>query len=167
MLTKHEYGIHRIKKIKREFNSGGHVMEFFMSCEVWKTVKHNDVNLIKEVENTLKKLENNHYGNEIESIGIIPIIVEIIPELEDAGFFKERKLFKRKDKEADIRLRINIKTFLNADRVAKKLLIIKNVIECVRILGTKAKKDFNAERLENDILNLFKVEKEVINNIDM
>lgn len=167
MLILHIFCIRRIKKIKREFNFGGHAMEFFMSCEVWKTVKHSDVKLIKEVENTLKNLENNHYGNEIESIGIIPIIVEIIPELEDAGFFKERKLFKRKDKEADIRLRINIETFLNADRAAKKLLIIKNIIECVRILGTKAKKDFDAERLENDILNLFKVKKDVIDNIDM
>ncbi|PGC63490.1 dihydrolipoamide succinyltransferase [Bacillus toyonensis] len=167
MLTFYVYCIHRIKKIKREFNFGGHAMEFFMSCEVWKTVKHSDVKLINEVENNLKELENNHYGNEIESIGIIPIIVDIIPELENAGFFKEKKLFKRKDKKADLRLRINIETFLNANRAAKKLLIVKNVIECVRILGTKAKKDFDAERLENDILNLFEVEKGVIDNIDM
>ncbi|PGA61635.1 dihydrolipoamide succinyltransferase [Bacillus pseudomycoides] len=167
MLTKHVYYIHRIKKIKREFNFGGHTMDFFMTCEIDKTVKYSDVKLIIEVEKTLKKLENNHYGNEIESISIIPIIIEIIPELEDASFFKERKLFKRKNKEADMRLRINIETFLNADRARKKLLIVKNVIECVRILGTKAKKDFDAERLENDILNLFEVEKGVIDNIDM
>lgn len=57
MLTRCEYSIHRIKKIKREINFGGHAMEFFMSCEIWKTVKHSDVKLIKEVENTLKNLK--------------------------------------------------------------------------------------------------------------
>lgn len=55
----------------------------------------------------------------------IPIIIEIIPEFEDVSFFKERKLFKRKNKEEDMKLRINIKTFLNANRARKKLLIIK------------------------------------------
>lgn len=73
------------------------------------------------------------------------------------GFFKERKLFKRKSKEADFRLRIDYETFLSADYATRKILIIRNIFQSIRILGEKAKSDFNAIKLEKDILQIFDI----------
>jgi len=118
-----------------------------------------------EIEARIKNLESNEYGTEIDSLGIIPIIVNLTPDLENAGFFKERMLFSHKKKEADYRLRIDYNRFINSDNRMKKLLIIKNIIDSIRLLGKKAKKDFNAKKLEDDILMLFEVRKETIDNL--
>jgi hypothetical protein len=141
-------------------------MEIFMSGEIDGEISDIFRELQNEIEDRIKILELNDYGNEVESLGIIPIIVNLTPELEVAGFFKERKLFKRKAKDADIRLRINFEKFANSDRYTQKLLLIKNTIESVRVLGGKANKDFDSIRLENDILNLFEIEKAVIEKIN-
>ena len=140
-------------------------MEIFMSGEIDSSVSDLFGEVCNEIEQKLKVLETNDYGTEVESIGIIPIIVNLSPDLEDAGFFKERKLFSKKKKDADYRLRIDYAKFVNADREIKKLLILKNVITCIRLLSEKATKDFDAKRLENDIFMLFEVAKEKIDAI--
>ncbi|MGW8449465.1 Imm44 family immunity protein, partial [Bacillus wiedmannii] len=96
--------------------------------------------------------------SEVEKISIIPIVVKITPEYEAAGFFKERKLFKKKSKVADFRLRIDYETFSTANYSARKILILKNIIQSIRILGEKAKSDFNAIKLEQDILQVFDID---------
>ncbi|MCC2497589.1 Imm44 family immunity protein [Bacillus paranthracis] len=115
------------------------------------------INIISEIGSELEGLNSNDYGSEVEEIAIIPIVAKITPEYEDAGFFKERKLFKRKSKEADFRLRIDYETFLSADYATRKILIIRNIIQSIRILGEKAKSDFNAIKLEKDILQIFDI----------
>ncbi|MGH0677076.1 Imm44 family immunity protein [Bacillus luti] len=119
------------------------------------------INIISEISSDLEKLNSNDYGSEVEEIAIIPIVVKITPEYEEAGFYKERKLFKRKSKEADFRLRIDYATFLSADYAARKILIIRNVIQSIRILGGKAKSDFNAIKLEQDILQVFDINESI------
>ncbi|WP_368862579.1 Imm44 family immunity protein, partial [Weissella confusa] len=48
-------------------------------------------------------------------------------------------------------------TFLSADYATRKILIIRNIIQSIRILGEKAKFDFNAIKLEQDILQIFDI----------
>ncbi|ACK87652.1 dihydrolipoamide succinyltransferase [Bacillus cereus] len=132
-------------------------MRFFLSGELEGDIAEEFINIISEIGSELEGLNSNDYGSEVEEIAIIPIVAKITPEYEDAGFFKERKLFKRKSKEADFRLRIDYETFLSADYATRKILIIRNIIQSIRILGEKAKFDFNAIKLEQDILQIFDI----------
>lgn len=131
--------------------------EVFFSGELEGDIAEEFINIISEIGSELEGLNSNDYGSEVEEIAIIPIVAKITPEYEDAGFFKERKLFKRKSKEADFRLRIDYETFLSADYATRKILIIRNIIQSIRILGEKAKSDFNAIKLEKDILQIFDI----------
>ncbi|EEL18332.1 hypothetical protein bcere0016_10390 [Bacillus cereus 95/8201] len=133
------------------------IMRFFLSGELEGDIAEEFINIISEIGSELEGLNSNDYGSEVEEIAIIPIVAKITPEYEDAGFFKERKLFKRKSKEADFRLRIDYETFLSADYATRKILIIRNIIQSIRILGEKAKFDFNAIKLEQDILQIFDI----------
>ncbi|TDL92412.1 dihydrolipoamide succinyltransferase [Vibrio vulnificus] len=133
-------------------------MEFFMSGET-EIIFSEEFRLLRnEAEQKLKSLENNDYGNAVEDIGIIPIIVNLTPEIIEGGFFKERVKFSKKNKDADIRMRIDYHDFLNGDLQKKKELLLKNIIESVRALGQKVKKDFDSTKLERDIIELFKSE---------
>ncbi|MGG3754360.1 Imm44 family immunity protein [Bacillus anthracis] len=132
-------------------------MRFFLSGELEGDIAEGFINIISEIGSELEGLNSNDYGSEVEEIAIIPIVAKITPEYEDAGFFKERKLFKRKSKEADFRLRIDHETFLSADYATRKILIIRNIIQSIRILGEKAKSDFNAIKLEQDVLQIFDI----------
>jgi hypothetical protein len=115
-----------------------------------------------EIELKLKQLESNDYGSEFVDIGIIPIIIDPKRGLFEAGFFKERKLVKRKTKEADIRLRTDFDKFYAADNNNKRLLLVDNVIRAIRVIGEKSKVDFNSEKLISDILQIFNIsEKEL------
>ncbi|MBG9581110.1 dihydrolipoamide succinyltransferase [Bacillus thuringiensis] len=131
--------------------------EVFLSGELEGDIAEEFINIISEIGSELEGLNSNDYGSEVEEIAIIPIVAKITPEYEDAGFFKERKLFKRKSKEADFRLRIDYETFLSADYATRKILIIRNIIQSIRILGEKAKSDFNAIKLEQDVLQIFDI----------
>jgi len=135
--------------------------EIFLSGELEGDIAEEFINIISEISSELEELNSNDYGSEVEEIAIIPIVVKITPEYEEAGFYKERKLFKRKSKEADFRLRIDYVTFLSADYAARKILIIRNVIQSIRILGGKAKSDFNAIKLEQDILQVFDINESI------
>ncbi|PFJ24001.1 dihydrolipoamide succinyltransferase [Bacillus anthracis] len=132
-------------------------MRFFLSGELEGDIAEEFINIISEIGSELEGLNSNDYGSEVEEIAIIPIVAKITLEYEDAGFFKERKLFKRKSKEADFRLRIDYETFLSADYATRKILIIRNIIRFIRILGERAKSDFNAIKLEQDILQVFDI----------
>ncbi|MGN4444960.1 Imm44 family immunity protein [Bacillus cereus group sp. MYBK79-1] len=132
--------------------------EVFLSGELEGDIAEEFINIILEIGSELEGLNRNDYGSEVEEIAIIPIVAKITPEYEDAGFFKERKLFKRKSKEADFRLRIDYETFLSADYATRKILIIRNIIHSIRILGGRAKSDFNAIKLEQDILQVFNID---------
>jgi hypothetical protein len=142
-------------------------MNIFLSGETDKEVSEDFNEIRKEIESKLMNLRDKNYGSELQSIGIIPIIVNLPQEYEEAGFFKERKLFKRKEKDADYRLRINFEKFVSGDTNARRLLLTKNIIDSIRSLGTKAKKDFDSFSLEKDILHLLEIDEETINKIEI
>ncbi|WP_242218424.1 Imm44 family immunity protein [Bacillus cereus group sp. BfR-BA-01380] len=143
-------------------------MEFFISGEVDKSVSEYFNKIRREMEKKLQNLQEKNYGSAVNGISIIPIIVP--PDLLQLGFFEERRLFQRKEKDCDYRLQINFQKFLNGDKENRKLLLIKNLIETIRSIGTKSKKaklDFDALALERDILELFEVESETIDPMEL
>jgi hypothetical protein len=141
-------------------------MKFFMSSEVQADISDDFQLVQKEVEQKLKFLESRNYGVNVEEIGIIPIVVNLTPELEEAGFFKERVKYSKKNKDSDIRLRINHSAFKNANKEIKKMLLVKNIVQSIRALQLKTT-GFDAASLEKDVLELFKINKVDIENLDM
>jgi hypothetical protein len=109
-----------------------------------------------QVEERLNQaLTDNDYGNAIELIFLAPVILQ-----DDNSFFariKERKLIKHKDRTADFRLRIDYLKFACSDDAIREKLLLKNVVDAVRIIQIRLKKEFDGERLENDILTLWKI----------
>ncbi|MHC4552292.1 MAG: Imm44 family immunity protein [Planctomycetota bacterium] len=138
-------------------------MIFFMSSESDRRFDDFEEPLRRirnEIEEKIKKyIENKDYGNEVSELSIIPIIVKFNKQMEEEGWFKERKLFKRKSKEADVRLRIDYDRFVNGNNNVKKMLLIGNIIKSIEALSSKAR-DFKAQELVNDILKLFGLNRE-------
>lgn len=139
-------------------------MKIIITGEIDTTVRHDFQIIRKEILDKIKQLESKEYG--LNKISIIPIIVDMTPELENAGFFKERKLVRKKDSIADIRLRIDFKKFKDGDKNVKKMLIIKNIIESIHIIGMKMKQEFDSEDFETDILNLLNITSEELDLIN-
>lgn len=131
-------------------------MKIIITAEIDSQVRNDFQTIRKEILEKIKPLEDKEYG--LDKISIIPIIADITPELDEAGFFKERKLIKKKEKLADIRLRIDFKKFKDGDMKTKKNLIIRNIIESIQVIGLKMKNEFNAEMFERDILSFLEVD---------
>lgn len=129
-------------------------MQIFLSGEVDTQVDTYFFEVRKDISQKLKTLETNNYGDNVEKIAIIPIIFHDL-ELESAGFFEERKLFRKKA--ADIRLKINFEKFRNGDYQARTLLLLRNIIDAIKWLDSKVKDGFNGKNLEIDIINLFDI----------
>jgi hypothetical protein len=71
-------------------------MRIFISGELDEKIGHDFRQVLREANELLKPLESNDYGSEFEFLGIIPIIIDPKRGLFESGFFKERKLIKRK-----------------------------------------------------------------------
>jgi methyl coenzyme M reductase subunit C-like uncharacterized protein (methanogenesis marker protein 7) len=106
-------------------------------------------------EKITKFVSHENYGSEVDELFVAPIIIKQSEERESAGWYKERKLFKRKTRSSDFRLRINYDEFCQATDEKRIKLIVRNIIDSVRILSVRAKRDFDGARLESDILGLF------------
>ncbi|MBT3362847.1 MAG: dihydrolipoamide succinyltransferase [Chloroflexi bacterium] len=137
-------------------------MKFFLSGELDHGISEACMQIEMEIEPILNTLENTNYGSEVVDIGIIPIIIDPKRGLLEEGFFKERKLFKRKTAEADFRLRIDYNKFKAADYEKRKLLLLNNIVESIKILGQRARKDFDHVKLMNDIYKLFDINEETL-----
>ena len=134
-------------------------MKFFLGAEIDDTISSNCIpeKWRSSSKKVIEKLEpfllGQNYGSELVKLGIIPIVVSI--KLESADLFKERRLFRRKHNSSDFRLRIDYDLFNRGTDEDRVHLILQNIIECVRILDSRAKKDFDGKRLEVDIRKLF------------
>lgn len=139
-------------------------MNFFMSGELGGENSGKIIDLIKEIENKIKQLDINDYGGNINEISIIPIIIKNISVLEENNLLKERRLVKKITGEADYRIKIDYEKFNNSEVENKKILILKNIIEAINDIGRKVE-EFDNEKLEKDILDLFEIKKEKIIDI--
>jgi hypothetical protein len=138
-------------------------MRIFVSGEIDGEIGDVFRKLLREIDEKFKPLENKDYGSGYIFICIIPIIINPKRGLFEKDFFKERKLIKRKLKEADIRLRTDSDKFFNADYEKKRLLLLENIIRSIRVIGDGSKSNFNSKKLIDDICNVFKIdEKELV-----
>lgn len=135
-------------------------MKIFISGEVDSKIGDDFSNIRNDLQVALEKIKSYDYGDSIKSIAIIPIIIKVVPELEEAGFFQERRLIRKKAKEADYRLRINYDKFIKSDYFGKRNLIISNILQCIREINMRITVGFDDKKLEEDILNILCVKKE-------
>lgn len=140
-------------------------MRIFVSGELDGKISDAFSQVLREIDPKVKSLENNDYGSEFVDIGIIPIIIDPRRGLFEEGFFKERKLIKRKAKEADIRLYTDFDKFFNADYETKRLLLLDNIIRSIRVIGERSKTDFKAEKLINDIYRVCGIDESKLKNL--
>ena len=110
----------------------------------------NTINLYKRIKPVIDKIEQNDYGTEFESIGIIPSIISKELMLPD---WKERKQIWRKKREADIRLIIDYEQFIAADLDTQFLLYVQCVIDSIMVVENRKKGDFQGRKLIADILS--------------
>lgn len=154
-------GLASLARVEALGNSKGIVVKFFLSGEIDGTKPQDQIdkkfhlasNYVSEKLTPI--LEAEDYGNEVTELNIIPIIVKLTDEMDAAGWFKERKLFKRKSNSTDFRLRIDYDDFCNGSNDQRVNLLVENIIASVRILSQRTSSDFDAQRLEFDIRNSF------------
>lgn len=104
-------------------------------------------------------LAKEDYGPGLRSLGVIPMIFR-----PDIKLYNERTLYRAKKGEADYRLKIDYDKYVHTDEVGKRSLIIKNLLQAIRMIAVKAKKnkvEFDAERLEKDIRKFLDYKDEV------
>jgi len=97
-----------------------------------------------------KSVQNKKYSDVIDTIGIVPIIAP--KELLEDGLFKEKVHVSKSYKFADVELQINYDEFINSNDETKKKLYITNIIDSIKVLEKRLKRDFHGEEMINDIL---------------
>ena len=78
---------------------------------------------------------------------------------------KERRLIRFKEKNADIRLKIDYQKYQMADHQGKKLLLTKNIVDSIMVIENRKKNDFQGERLIDDILKALNVSREELTEL--
>lgn len=111
----------------------------------WKSIEKNEL-IVKKIIDCDE--DDGKYGYEFRDIGIITMILS-----EDLDHVLERKFISRKNKEVDIRLRINYKKFVESDENQQFILYVKNIIDSIKVVNGRKKGDFNGEKLIDDILS--------------
>lgn len=132
----------------------------FPFYKVWKEVEEKLQFVCKENVGLEK---DTTYGTEFEDIGIISIIVP--QDIKDWGL-KERRLIKRKAKEADIRLYIDYERFIKETPENQRLMYIKNILDSIDVVIERSKGDFKGEKLKQDILDALEVTMEDIQSLE-
>ena len=124
-------------------------MDIFLSAEIEGRAESKWFILQKEFSEKLKKLSEYNYGDNLTSIAIISIIMR--EEFFEDWAYKERKYYSKKNKEADIRLRINYKKFIIAKEDERRKIYFDHILESIRIAGEKAGSDFRLDNLLSDV----------------
>jgi len=141
--------------------------EFFISAEIWR-----DAGIVSDIERDIcQKIDEDNYkitpfSKGIDSIGII---INCFPDnLLKAGFGKPRKYISYKKKFADIRLPIPYDDFMSADYDRKYRMVVKNIIDSIRVIDEKCREskraEFNGEALIEDFLKKNNISADSLEN---
>lgn len=124
-------------------------MNVFLGAELYGVAQKYWFELRKEFSPKLNSLREKNYGDELKSIGIITII---LPDyfFNDGGY-PERRLFKRKTKEADIRLRINYYQFIHANVEERRTIYINHILESINTLRDKVSRSYQFDQFVKDV----------------
>ena len=95
-----------------------------------------------------KYVENKQYSNIVNTIGITPIIAP--KDIIEQGFFKQEKKCDIRYGFASVSLWIDYDEFLQSDLINKKIMIVKNILDSIKVIARKAKIDY--EKFYDDII---------------
>ena len=124
-------------------------MTFFLSCEAQSGGAGLLMRYHQLTQPRLNILSDRCYGQELTEIAIISIFVS--DELFVDGGWKERKLFQRKSRSADLRLRLNYREFLSATSEHRATLYCTHILDSIETLRGKVSRDFQFDALIQDI----------------
>src|SRR5947208_2102923 len=111
-------------------------MQFFFSGEVDARVGDAWRAVARPLESRLNAaLGQRDYGPAVREFALIPMIVR--PEWQ-TGFYRERRLWKRREAVADYRTWIDFDRFLAADAQDRERLLVANLLAAVRDVQRKA-----------------------------
>lgn len=141
---------------------------FFLSCEIWRSASK----VSEIVRDICEKIDENSFeiapfSDGIDSIGII---VNCHPEgnMLD-GWGKPRKYISYKNRFADIRLPIPYFEFVSANYEDQYLMVVKNIVESIRVIGDKCSKSkcarFDSDGLVLKFLDKLGISEESLENV--
>jgi len=140
-------------------------MYLFLSCEAQSPATAAIAILMKEFNTKLNFVTNrdvdlksiDNYGTEFNDIGIIVTCIskEWLLNMDN---YKERKLVRRKAKEADIRLQMDFELFIQENSENQRLMYLDTIIKSIRVIQERSKGDFRGNELVNDILKALDVD---------
>ena len=121
---------------------------FFLSSESEAPAAYLINKLCILVEPELNCLNLNKYGDEINKIFIISVVLK--RDTIENGV-KERRLFSRKTKEADIRLFIDFDGFVKASPRERYKIYVSHIFECMDVIKLKVSKNYQIDFLVQDM----------------
>lgn len=134
-------------------------IQFFMTGEIESSV-NNKLNFFgtNSIAGKIKSyVSARDYGPGVSDWA--HIVICMTPDTYEAGFFKEIKKYTKKDKEVELRLRIDYDEMLTADENEVNKLICESILRGVDIVEHELKvKDFNFGGFRDDLIVLFKKE---------
>ena len=92
------------------------------------------------------------YTDALDTIGITPIIAPT--QILESGKWKEVRKISLPYRMASISLISDYDSFLKADMVSKRNIIIANILKSLGVIKKRLKDKFNYDQIENDIKNL-------------
>lgn len=141
---------------------------FFITCEVWNTAYSVSV-IIKDI---CQKIDDNNYDISPFSKGIDNIGISVNCHRDESlalGWGKPRKYISYQKRYADIRLPLPYVEYINADYETQYLMVVKNIVDSIRVIGEKCRKskhaEFDSEGLVNDFLQKIDIIPEKIEKI--
>lgn len=132
-------------------------MIFFLGAETQASAWAMLTQLNRIAASELNALRDKSYGAELESIGIISILLQ--DEFLTDGGYKERRLFQRKTFSADIRLRIDYKKFMCATPEQRYKLYVQHILASIECLKGKVSAAFRLQELLTDVEELLSREE--------
>lgn len=141
---------------------------FFISCEIWGTA-----NKVSEIiKDICGKIDIDNFSINPFSDGIenVCIVVNCHPDENlIRGWGKPRKYINYQKRYADIRLPIPYVEFISADYDHQYLMVLKNIVESIRVIGNKCKKSkkatFDSEELVKVILLKMEISEESLDEV--
>ena len=132
-------------------------MEIYLSSETEGRADSLLLPIRNMVDSLLDDIRKNEYGSALTSVGVFATIQKkslyqyrFLEEMYDSGGYCERQYYSKVRKEADIRLRLNYKSFCNAEPEKRVELYKQHVSRALEIAADKAKSadpEFQSDKL--------------------
>lgn len=112
--------------------------------------------IIDEIYNMCSTISRNinikSYTDCIDTIGITPMIAPV--DILSTSNWKERMYVSLTYQMCDISLKVDYQEFHGGDIFVKKQIILKNILDSLKVVKKKLKGKFDYEQAEKDILKL-------------